>query len=244
MSAKSNPPRSCNSSIESFWSIQSKETYLVRDTSDTESYSSEDSNNESLGLKYDKTIIKNSTCQNFGIIPVEKPGVTASNHIDLTVFDSTTLRESHSINFLSCALCKRRNSNPLNTYCEKCFIIEKYFQSMSSRKRKYSFNNDSSSLFQKGHRTHEDYKSSNKQRETRSNLDQKYVKQNSKCVKEHYIPQSDLINKGRRNLWFKRDCADAVTHKQAGHRDWIKGRVLGATDVEPMKGAPTWLPSR
>lgn len=54
---------------------------------------------------------------------------------------------------------------------------------------------------------------------------------------EYYIPHSDLISKGRRNLWFNRDCVDAVSHKQAAYRAWIRGRALKTPDVESLKAA-------
>ncbi|CAH0397242.1 unnamed protein product [Chilo suppressalis] len=54
---------------------------------------------------------------------------------------------------------------------------------------------------------------------------------------EYYIPHSDLISKGTRNRWFNRDCADAVSRKQAAYRAWIRGRALKDPGVNSLKAA-------
>lgn len=52
---------------------------------------------------------------------------------------------------------------------------------------------------------------------------------------EYYIPFSDLVSKSRRNCWFNRDCANAVSQKQAAYRAWIRGRARKSPDVDSLK---------
>ncbi|RVE44225.1 hypothetical protein evm_011124 [Chilo suppressalis] len=54
---------------------------------------------------------------------------------------------------------------------------------------------------------------------------------------EYYIPHSDLISKGTRNLWYNHDCAEAASRKQAAYRAWIRGRALKDPGVDSLKAA-------
>ncbi|RVE51332.1 hypothetical protein evm_004012 [Chilo suppressalis] len=52
-----------------------------------------------------------------------------------------------------------------------------------------------------------------------------------------YIPHSNLISKGTRNLWFNHDCAEAASRKQAAYRAWIRGRAIKDPGVDSLKAA-------
>jgi hypothetical protein len=119
---------------ESIYSIQGKETDIVRDTTDTVSNSSEyeidieyeidslsdgdrsdviflDSSDESEGLMYAAAVVGDSSLETF---------ITDAE-------DSDNSRQGDSsiglTDFWTCIQCKSQNDNPQFRYCDKCFQV-------------------------------------------------------------------------------------------------------------------------
>ncbi|XP_013139396.1 PREDICTED: E3 ubiquitin-protein ligase Mdm2-like [Papilio polytes] len=135
-------------STETVFSIQGKETDIVRDTSDTEWASSE----EERDVEYEPVTepeddaplsCHSSSDSDNEIIRTQVIEVSMRDDGDLVFADSEQTESNDSDSELDlhdywhCAQCLARNHNPLYRYCEKCFRVRKnFFPPRPKRKHK------------------------------------------------------------------------------------------------------------
>ncbi|XP_045535914.1 E3 ubiquitin-protein ligase Mdm2 [Papilio machaon] len=135
-------------STETVFSIQGKETDIVRDTSDTEWASSEEERDveyEPVTEPEDDAPLswESSSGSDNEIITTKVIEVSMRDDGDLVFADSEQTESNGSDSEIDlhdywyCAQCLARNNNPLYRYCEKCFKVRKnFFPPRPKRKHK------------------------------------------------------------------------------------------------------------
>ncbi|XP_013166069.1 PREDICTED: E3 ubiquitin-protein ligase Mdm2-like [Papilio xuthus] len=135
-------------STETVFSIQGKETDIVRDTSDTEWASSEEERDveyEPVTEPEDDAPLswQSSSGSDNEIITTKVIEVSMRDDGDLVFADSEQTESNGSDSEIDlhdywyCAQCLARNNNPLYRYCEKCFKVRKnFFPPRPKRKHK------------------------------------------------------------------------------------------------------------
>ncbi|CAK1585087.1 unnamed protein product [Parnassius mnemosyne] len=138
-------------STETVFSLQGKETDIVRDTSDTESWSSDDDRDVEYEPVTEPEDNAPVTCDSSGgsdneIIATKVIEVSMRDDGDLVFADSEQTESTESNgsdsdmdlhDYWYCAQCLAANNNPLYRYCEKCFKVRKnFFPPRPKRKHK------------------------------------------------------------------------------------------------------------
>ncbi|XP_030751667.1 E3 ubiquitin-protein ligase Mdm2-like isoform X2 [Sitophilus oryzae] len=125
---------------ESIYSLQDKETDVVRDTSDTETQDDSDLDKYELEFEYEvASLSDDAETYHFSSSDPEDMVLAAAVSVicdsDLEVWvtdveDSDSSSDETSLgrtDFTSCVQCRGENDNPLFRYCEKCFQDRKKF---------------------------------------------------------------------------------------------------------------------
>ncbi|VVC87092.1 unnamed protein product [Leptidea sinapis] len=119
-------------STETIFSIQGKETDFVRDTSDTEWYSSDFGELEPVSSEPEDEapFTADTDTTDNEIISTKVIEVSVGDDGELQFADSEQTDSEGSdsemdlYDYWLCAQCRAENNNPLYRYCEKCFKTE------------------------------------------------------------------------------------------------------------------------
>ncbi|XP_050678841.1 E3 ubiquitin-protein ligase Mdm2-like [Leptidea sinapis] len=122
-------------STETIFSIQGKETDFVRDTSDTEWYSSDFGELEPVSSEPEDEapFTADTDTTDNEIISTKVIEVSVGDDGELQFADSEQTDSEGSdsemdlYDYWLCAQCRAENNNPLYRYCEKCFKVRKNF---------------------------------------------------------------------------------------------------------------------
>lgn len=139
---ESESSKSSEDDTESIYSLQEKDTDVVRDTSDTDSKADSDKDEYEVEFEYevaslsegeDEQGIEISSSDSDGMMLAAAAAVLCDTSLEAWVTDGEDSDSSSDetsfgrTDFSTCVQCRGENDNPLYRYCEKCFQDRKKF---------------------------------------------------------------------------------------------------------------------